>query len=613
MKDWLKTKRRRGLSLLQVFFAVVISLVLCQFPLENLESFTYDLRTRHKPVSPVSGLIQTVTITPKTLELLSSFPDTEKYMDVFEKILAQNPIALISIVHPDDVPARNDQEKRIFAEKLEPMSSRLYFPGTSQDFYPKSLDHKLFLSAPFDKVKLSMGAPVKDINIFAKDQVSRRFILTYQDQETLHPQLARLITGYRGEFRGTFSFLATKQAYIDYRPKGTYPSTPFHDVLNGKIPKDLFANKVVIVGVDSETDNKYYLQTPHSREPLAMTQLEAQANMLDTLILDRAPIRLPDWSNKVITSVLSFFTLYVVMAFNPAVGLLTLVSAAVLFVLACYLLLAFAGIWVVMTHPAMALFICYYFSIPYRLIVENRRSWEYYQKHKLLQQVEELKTNFLSMMSHDIKTPIARIQGMTEILFSEKTRLSPQQTEAVRTIQGSAEELSGFISTILDLGRIENQKVQLKRQSKDINSLLEEVIEKHEFLAKNKNIQIIRELEPLFSIKIDVELMRQVFANLIENAIKYSPENSKVLVSTEEADGKIVIQVADQGRGIPPDEIDNVFMKFYRSKDVKSSNIKGSGLGLYLAKYFVDLHQGRIFIESTPGQGSTFTVELAEV
>lgn len=125
-----------------------------------------------------------------------------------------------------------------------------------------------------------------------------------------------------------------------------------------------------------------------------------------------------------------------------------------------------------------------------------------------------------------------------------------------------------------------------------------------------KHIEIQTELEPLFSISLDPDLMKQVFSNLLENAIKYSQENSKVLVKTAEVDGFVQIQFQDHGPGISSDELDNVFMKFFRSKNAKSSPIKGSGLGLYLAKYFVELHQGRISVQSFVGKGSTFTVEL---
>jgi signal transduction histidine kinase len=101
-----------------------------------------------------------------------------------------------------------------------------------------------------------------------------------------------------------------------------------------------------------------------------------------------------------------------------------------------------------------------------------------------------------------------------------------------------------------------------------------------------------------------------VLSNLLENAIKYSPENSKILITSEEVDNKVVLQVSDQGMGIDPEDLPNIFMKFFRSKNAKSSPVKGSGLGLYLAKYFVELHGGSISVESALGQGTTFTVEL---
>jgi signal transduction histidine kinase len=213
-------------------------------------------------------------------------------------------------------------------------------------------------------------------------------------------------------------------------------------------------------------------------------------------------------------------------------------------------------------------------------------------------------------MSHDLKTPLARIQGMTDIVLKDPHPLSPRQSEALRTLEKSSEELILFVSSILNLGRIESKEIKLHFQSRDPNGLLREVIEKYDFMAKSKGISIMAELEPMFSVKMDADLIRQVFSNLIENAIKYSHEKSRILVTSEESDEGVVIQVADQGLGIPEDELPNVFMKFYRSKNAKSSSIKGSGLGLYLAKYFVELHKGTISVDSRPGFGSTFTVIL---
>jgi hypothetical protein len=157
---------------------------------------------------------------------------------------------------------------------------------------------------------------------------------------------------------------------------------------------------------------------------------------------------------------------------------------------------------------------------------------------------------------------------------------------------------------------VESQGFQLNLQSKDINNLLTEVVRKHEFLAKIKYIQIIMELEPIFPVPVDPDLIKQVFSNLVENAIKYSNDHTRILICSEEQDGRVMIQIIDQGPGIPTDELPHIFMKFFRSKNAKSSPIKGSGLGLYLAKYFTELHGGKIVVESICGNGSTFTVEL---
>jgi signal transduction histidine kinase len=273
----------------------------------------------------------------------------------------------------------------------------------------------------------------------------------------------------------------------------------------------------------------------------------------------------------------------------------------------------FLGLWIDLAHPFLAIFLCYYFFIPYRLIKENRRSWEYYQKNKLLSQVEELKTNFISMMSHDLKTPIARIQGMTEVISKDPQPLSNNQREAVDTIQSSSDDLLKFINAILQYGRIESQGLELNLQSKDINQLLKEVIKKHDFLSKVKKIKIEYTFETLFPITIDPDLMRQVFSNLLENAIKYSPEESIVIVTTKEVDNQLLIEFKDHGIGIPAEDLPNIFMKFFRSHNVKTSTIKGSGLGLYLANYFTVLHNGKLTVISDSSNGSTFTVVLPNI
>ena len=274
-----------------------------------------------------------------------------------------------------------------------------------------------------------------------------------------------------------------------------------------------------------------------------MTTTELHANMFDTIHLDRGIIYAPKWLNFFFNIFFSFFVLYVVLAARPKVGL-SLILFSITFV-AVVSLLGFIlfNFNINVTQPLITIFACYYFFLPYRLISENRSKWELKKKNQILTQVEELKNNFLKMMSHDLKTPLARIQGMVEVVSSDKQSLSQRQTQAVGTIKSSAMELTDLITSILDLGRVENQGIQLRLQSKDINEVLKRSIESRSYLAAEKKIAIITELEPLFSIQVDEQLLRQVFINIIENAIKYSPTESKVLVTSEEEEGLSLIHI----------------------------------------------------------------------
>lgn len=602
-------KRKFFFAVLKVIFSVAVGFFVSKIPVDYFEFFFFDLQTKYRPAPKDTGKIAIVYINQKTVEKFQGVPSFEMQTAVLERLIRAG---ASHIVYTSNLQTwRGDKkEKKRFADVASAFE-KVYFP--TDEIELKGESGKSQFAPPLDVLKVVPGPPTADKNRYAKDGVSRRIVLSFQDQPLLHPLLAskvnQEITDLK-KIRGQFPIYESQQAFIDYRPLGSYPAITFGDFYSGQIPDSAVKGRLVIVGDDTGLDKDDYFYTPLARDADLMTLSELHANMFETLIRNSAPIKAPDWLNVVFTILISILTVHVVLSLKPLKGILILLGTAAGFSLFSYFSFWPFGVWIDMAHPFLAIFLCYYFFIPYRLIVENRKSWEYFQKHKLLSEVETLKTNFIGMMSHDLKTPLARIQGMTEVISSEATPLSSHQREALDTIKQSAEDLLKFISTILNYAKIESQGIQLHLQAKDINQILKDVVKKHEFLAKLKHIQLITELEPLFSIQIDPELMKQVFSNLIENAIKYSRENSKVLISSEEVNAKIIVQVADQGIGIPQDELSNIFMKFFRSKDAKASPIKGSGLGLYLAKYFVELHHGDITAESSPGLGSTFTVEL---
>lgn len=601
--------RNLSVVVLRILFASVVAIFLAQAEFDYLEAYLYDLRVRVSPTSPVSGNIELVFFNKESVQGLKKDLDASTLNQMILNIRSQKPKYIIVNLDLEELDG-NQSDKKVLAKTAAGTNNLVV---TTDSLVLKGDETGLVLPLPFEKIKVVSAPRTSDLKIYAKDGVTRRMLVSYEGSPLLHAQIAAEINPEvekLDNIKGQFEFAGSRQSYIRFHPAGTYPRISAIEMLQGNVEPNRFRDKIVIIGQDTEQKNKDYILTPYSRESMAMSTAEMQANMFDTVILNAAIRTAPEWLNFLIIWIISVYTVHAVLTMSPIRGLVVLLGSILGFSAISFISFILVNTWIDMAAPLLAIFLCYYFFIPYRLIIENRRSWEYFQKNKLLSQVEELKTNFISMMSHDLKTPIARIQGMTDMILADTVKLSSQQREAVDTIKLSADDLLKFINAILNYGKIESQGVQLHLQSKDVNNLLQEVIRKHEFLAKLKNIQIVTELEPLFPVPVDADLMKQVFSNLIENAIKYSPEDTKILISSEEKDSKVVVQVIDQGSGIPADELSNIFMKFFRSKNAKSSPIKGSGLGLYLAKYFTELHRGNIYVDSSLGNGSVFTVEL---
>ncbi len=604
--------------ILRTIFAIAVGVLISAFNLDFIEGYLVDFRIQAKAflglAKPKNPQVAIVLINFKTVEKYQRQPNFPDHIKFLNQLSGLNPKFIVYEFRTSDEEfleiSGTYKEKQEFADQIKSFSN-LHF--STQNLTIKGETEEFRLKAPLDEIKFSSMPFTADGKSFGKDGVSRRLMYQYQDQAMVQPRIAAF---YNPEIqnpekiRGNFYYLESYQTYIDYHPVGSFPTYAFEDVVDGKVPKDAFEGKVVIVGSDLGKDPDDYASTPYNRHFSGMTKTELQANQIQTLIDNSAPLKPHRAVNIAIVILISFLTLYATLSLTPARGLLIL--GGTLFGLGVISILAFSvfGIWFDLSHPFLAIFLCYYFFIPYRLIRENRKSWEYYQKHKLLSEVEELKTNFISMMSHDLKTPIARITGMTEVIYKDPQQLSSHQREALDTIRHSSDDLLKFINAILQYGSIESQGVQLHKQAKDLNQLLADVVKKHQFLANVKKIKIIQELEPMFPTQVDPELIKQVFSNLLENAIKYSPEESTVWVRSREGDDTIIVEFQDQGMGIPPSDLPNIFMKFFRTHTVKTTTIKGSGLGLYLAQYFVELHKGKITVDSSPERGSKFTVEL---
>jgi len=222
------------------------------------------------------------------------------------------------------------------------------------------------------------------------------------------------------------------------------------------------------------------------------------------------------------------------------------------------------------------------------------------------------KSNFLSNMSHEFRTPLNSILGFAQLLLMQQNSMNPNQIENIKNISKSGEHLLELINEILDLTRIEADKVNLSLAPLPVGDLLNDVILLSNPLATKYRVVLEYERNELSNQNIIVDKIRfkQVMLNLISNAIKYNIENGKVLVKLSVATPDFLrITVSDTGLGIPKDQKDNIFENFNRL-GADASGIEGTGIGLSITKKFVELMAGHLNFESTPGKGSDFHVEF---
>jgi signal transduction histidine kinase len=252
-----------------------------------------------------------------------------------------------------------------------------------------------------------------------------------------------------------------------------------------------------------------------------------------------------------------------------------------------------------------------YFAFLWLKFAEGEaQRWRAEQQTRNVREVEELKSNFLSLMSHDLKTPIAKVQALTERLNREAANLSPEQRGMLASISKSNDELGHYILSILNFQRIEGKEIKLNRQSRDVNLLAEEVVDRLRDLASERGVEMKLELEPMFPIEMDEQLIRQVLNNLIDNAIKYNGAGTLVTITTRDLGPELEVSVADNGVGLTEEQKLRLFTKFARAEKGMAERVKGTGLGLYLAKYFIELHGGAIEVSSEEGKGTEFRFRL---
>lgn len=610
-------------NLYPLFFTLIFILILIQYSFHSLDAIFYDLWSRSDFVSQSDNNIVTITMDEESDQFLGEiYPYTYATHSRFlSKLLADDPAGIGYLVSFLETESSKDEKYILeFKNKILEFKEddrKIFRLGTDKDAWGEQI--------PPDELKdlgYSLAIINKDGNVFAKDNVTRRAILNISGEDSFHLYLANRMRTLAGEERvdaigfsgayydresdATFSLFKYSKNPIKLYPNSTIP---FHRVVVGNFPKGFFKDKLVLIGSNYLSNSADFVFTPYGKESNKAPKLNVHGEIVEALANKKTIYEVSDWLTDIIAIILAIFLSYIISRVQPTKGLIiTMLIMVSIFVLTYIFFIAF-GLWFKISHVILSIFVVYYIWVPFRAIGEYQTRYAIQEETKVLKKVDKLKQNFISLMSHDLKTPVAKIAGIADILRVQYQN-TPDQNKLLDNIALSTVELNNFITSILDLTKIESRELALKLESKDINPLVESTVEKLKYEATAKDMTIRTELEPLYPINIDVNLINRVLGNIVGNAIKYAGSGTEVFIKTHDDTDWVYIEISDNGKGIAQEDLENIFEKFYRVKNDDSHKIKGSGLGLYLVKYFIELHRGHIEASSEIGEGTKFVIKL---
>jgi two-component system OmpR family sensor kinase len=235
--------------------------------------------------------------------------------------------------------------------------------------------------------------------------------------------------------------------------------------------------------------------------------------------------------------------------------------------------------------------------------------------HRMIEQVQQLKQTdqlrreLVANVSHDLRTPLASLQGYLETLLIKEGNLSPEEQHRYLEIASrQSQRLGRLVGELFDLAKLDSRETRPHREPFSIAELVQDVLQKYRLTAENKKIRLESNLEPdLPFVSADIGLIERVLENLIQNALRYTPERGTISLALAREGDRVRVRISDSGCGIPEEDLPHIFDRFYRVEKERSG---GGGLGLAIAKRILDLHGSRIAVESEPQKGTTFIFHL---
>ena len=585
--------QRRGF-ITRALLCWVFSLFFLKFD----ENGNYDIRFKLRADQKVSRQIVLITLKAgdfskmydlKTSTLIKStelsdindsfYWDKNIWLDILNRILIQNPAKIgVTVYFGNNIGQfkLSDHEYSVFKNK------KIVWAANSSEPEKFSLP---FATLP-DRSNIAHIDTMKD-----NDGVVRRF---YSSSDTL------------ADFAGKVSnkkLPIENLSIVNYKGLKVLTEIGFNELMSNTLPENFFTDKIVIIGTEQSTNSQ--IQTPMG----TMARHEYWATVTENAVTESFIKKLPTVLYAVFLLVFTIFAILIISNYPQSIALFFLVWLGTF--TAAFSAWTFDSfyVWIPIVSPISLLVFIWVLFIGYQALKIEQAHIRLQQQQNYLAELEQLKNNFVSLISHDLKTPIAKIQGVLDRRLMKSDNLPADLEDDLQNLKTYSEELNRYIQSILKVLRVESRDFKILKETADINGIIETVVDRLKPLASTKSIRIDLNLEPMFLIEIDVTLMTEVFLNIIENAIKYTPENGSVQIRSFETEKEVCIEISDSGDGIAPEDQEIIWKKFVRGKS-QDHKTKGTGLGLYLVKYFIELHGGEITMQSQLKKGTKFTVKL---
>ncbi len=389
----------------------------------------------------------------------------------------------------------------------------------------------------------------------------------------------------------------TRAMRIRFTPN-PLPAVSVRDLAARPALGNLLRGRVVFLGVTSLSLTRDRVRTPYG-EMISGVEVHAQA--FET-------IRRGMFLTAARDSTLLFACALLVIAggliFRLAPGWFAYALAAIL--VACAHALPFFAFPRGVIFPAVPL------ALAAWLTVATAASFEYFVVRRRMRRAETGQARYrqaIQFVTHEMRTPLTAIQGSSELMG--RYNLNEEKRKQIATmINAESKRLSRMIQTFLDVERLSEGAMELKRAPTDLAAVVANCVKRAGPLAERKKIAIESGTLDSAMVQADAELLEYAIYNLLNNAVKYSPEETRITVALRNGDKSAAVSVADQGMGMEPKEMERLFTRFYRTPRAEASGITGTGLGLSIVQQIVNAHGGRIEVASEAGKGSCFTVTL---